>query len=199
MTVIRLERAKTAGALLVAALVATTWAERARSADLVELFGLPTLDSLKVTVDRPLFVRGRRPPAVAPEIVEAEPVVVPSEDAPAELTGIVVSPERTYALLTRVGNQETELVRQGQVIDDWSVEEIGSRHVILRRGASRMRLELFDQKDKESSSRRGGDGGRPAFRSSQGRAGARTGQRSQAQRRPANRRPSPTRSRQDDD
>lgn len=199
MTTTKATRAQ-AAAGCVAALVLLATPQPGRTSALVEALGLPTLQSLTATVERPLFMRSRRPPAEAPEVEEEEkPVAVAKEEAPGELTGIVIGPERTYALLTRRENQETELLRQGQTIDQWNVEEIGPRHVVLRRGAGQIRLELFDEKEQKSSGRRRPADGRTNFRGRPSQANQRRASTKQTQRRPQPRRPARSRSGDDDD
>jgi len=199
MTTMKPTRAQTAAGC-VAALVLLASPQPGRTSPLVETLGLPSLESLTATVERPLFMRSRRPPAeAAPEPEEEEkPVVVAKEEAPGELTGIVMGPERTYALLTRRESQETELLRQGQTIDQWNVEEIGPRHVLLRRGAGQIRLELFDEKEQKPSSRRPADA-RTNFRGRPSQANQRKASTRQAQRRPQPRRPTRPRANDDDD
>jgi general secretion pathway protein N len=117
-----------------------------------EIPELPPLAELKATRERPLFVRSRRPPPVAPKVVQKEETaeVVPSEEAPAELIGIVVGPERTYAILKDHTTKEVQHLQKGEKIDDWSLDEIETRHIVLRRGNSKIHVELFDQKEAEA-------------------------------------------------
>jgi general secretion pathway protein N len=109
---------------------------------------LPALDDLGDTIERPLFMRTRRPPKppVAP-VVEAAPVKVPTEESPADLTGIVNGPDLHYAILTNRATKEVHHVRKGEKIEEWSLQEIGPRYVVLRRGPGSLRLELFEEKE----------------------------------------------------
>jgi hypothetical protein len=120
---------------------------------------LPALDDLSATVERPLFVRSRRPPEEAPPppAEKPAPVEVAKEEAPAELTGIVNGPERTYAILRNVATKEIMHLRKGETIEDWSVQEIGLRYVVLRRGDGSLRLELFAEKDPDASGKLASD------------------------------------------
>lgn len=124
-----------------------------------ELPELPALEDLSATVERPLFVRSRRPPevAAAPEPEEAPPKEVAKEESPAELTGIVNGPDRTYAILKSLATQEVVHVRKGETIEDWSVQEIGLRYVVLRRGAGSLRLELFAEKEPDAAGKLASD------------------------------------------
>jgi general secretion pathway protein N len=124
-----------------------------------EIPELPPLEDLSATTERPLFVRSRRPPEAAPPAPaeEAAPVEVAKEEAPAELTGIVNGPDRTYAILRSVATKEVVHLRKGETIDDWSVQEIGVRYVVLRRGAGSLRLELFAEKEPDAAGRLASD------------------------------------------
>jgi len=109
---------------------------------------LPAVDDLSETIERPLFMKTRRPPEapVAPA-VEAAPVKVAKEEAPADLTGIVNGPDLHYAILTNRATKEVLHLRKGEKIEEWSLQEIGPRYVVLRRGPGSLRLELFEEKE----------------------------------------------------
>lgn len=109
---------------------------------------LPAVEDLSETLERPLFMKTRRPPEapVAPA-VEAAPVKVAKEEAPADLTGIVNGPDLHYAILTNRATKEVVHVRKGEKIEEWSLQEIGPRYVVLRRGPGSLRLELFEEKE----------------------------------------------------
>jgi len=146
-------------ACLIGALAGTAVAQEPAKQSAGEIPELPPIEDLNTTVERPLFMPSRRPPkAPAPVIAAAAPVTVASEDAPADLTGIVSGPDRTYAILTSRATKEIHHLRTGEKIDDWSVQEIGPRYVVLRRGPGSLRLELFEEK--EPGSKADGDGSR---------------------------------------
>ncbi|MPZ56881.1 MAG: hypothetical protein GEU91_10380 [Rhizobiales bacterium] len=108
---------------------------------------LPSIEDLSATIERPLFIRSRRPPAAAPELVQTDTVTVPSEEAPADLTGIVNGPDKTYAILTSRATKETHHLQTGETIENWNIQEIGPHHIVLRRGTGSLRLELFQEKE----------------------------------------------------
>ena len=64
-------------------------------------------------------------------------------DCPFELTGVVLGSETAIAILRNRDTQETVQLRQGEALDAWSLEEIASRHVVLRQEDRQVRLELF--------------------------------------------------------
>jgi len=135
-------------AALIAAAAATAAAQQPLAPVTGEIPELPPIEDLSVTVDRPLFMRSRRPPepAAPAPVVAATPEKIPVEESPADLTGIVSGPDRTYAILTSHATKEVFHLRKGEKIEDWSVDEIGPRYVVLRRGSGSLRLELFDDK-----------------------------------------------------
>jgi hypothetical protein len=133
---------------LLTALAGMAVAQEPPKQSVAEIPALPTIEDLSDTVERPLFMRTRRPPKapVAP-VVEAAPVKVPTEESPADLTGIVNGPDLHYAILTNRATKEVQHVRKGEKIEDWSLQEIGPRYVVLRRGPGHLRLELFEEKE----------------------------------------------------
>lgn len=144
-------------ASLTAALAGTAWAQAPAPKPAAPLLTvvpeLPPLANLHATRERPLFVRTRRPPAVVEKAAEPETAeqVVTSDEAPADLIGIVVGPERTYAILKDHENKEVQHLQKGEKIEDWSLDEIAPRYIVLRRGATKMHVELFDQKEADAS------------------------------------------------
>jgi general secretion pathway protein N len=145
-------------AALGVAVAGTAWAQPQRRQEPVapvqaEVPELPPLATLSATRERPLFVRSRRPPAAPPKVAqkEADPEVVASEEAPAELIGIVIGPERTYAILKDRATKEVQHLQKGEKIDDWSLDEIEARHIVLSHGATKIHVELFDQKEADAS------------------------------------------------
>jgi general secretion pathway protein N len=111
----------------------------------VRSFALPPLEALQATRERPLFAPKRRPDDVAapPEapVVEESP-----ESVSFELTGVVMGGALAIAILRNRDTGETQQLRQGDMLADWSVEEIGARHVVLRQEDRQVRLELFPEK-----------------------------------------------------
>jgi hypothetical protein len=73
---------------------------------------VPAIEDLSETLERPLFMKTRRPPeAPVSPVVEAAPVKVPTEEAPANLTGIVNGPDLHYAILTNRATKEVVHLR----------------------------------------------------------------------------------------
>jgi len=91
-------------------------------------FTLPPLASFSEVVERPLFFEKRRP--IEPPPTEAAPVEV----GDFLITGIVISDTDRHVLVRVNKNSQTKRVREGETISDWSVEQIHSDRVVLRRG-----------------------------------------------------------------
>lgn len=110
--------------------------------------GLPTLDALTETRQRPLFVVGRRgPAAVAAPIVEETPEIEPEETpaAPAELqlvlNGVVAGPGLGLAILSDPGGT-THRMKIGDEHDGWKLIEVDRVTARFGRGDERAELKL---------------------------------------------------------
>lgn len=79
-------------------------------------------DSLKSSVERPLFEPSRRPPAVAAPLLAAPPP--PRVEAPPmlRLIGVVEGEGSLSAIVQRLDGNRTETLRSGDRVDGWSVE-----------------------------------------------------------------------------
>ena len=105
---------------------------------------LATLDlkSLRDTIERPLFERGRRPRDV---MVRSPPAVMAPRVNPNEFTllGVLASKQRSIAVLRRNSSGQSIKIEPGQIIDSWRVERIEERHVVLKHETTEIVLELF--------------------------------------------------------
>jgi type II secretory pathway component PulC len=108
----------------------------------VRSFALPPLEELTATRERPLFSPSRRPDVEAPG-PEAGPVEESPDSLPFELTGVVMGTDMAIAILRNRDTQETVQLRRGETLEDWSLEEVAPRHVVLRQEDRQVRLELF--------------------------------------------------------
>ncbi|MEA2984236.1 MAG: ral secretion pathway protein [Alphaproteobacteria bacterium] len=109
----------------------------------VQSFALPQLEELRSTRERPLFSPRRRPDAEVAGETQTSPVEESPDSLPFELTGVVLGADVAIAILRNRDTQETVQLRQGEALDAWSLEEIASRHVVLRQEDRQVRLELF--------------------------------------------------------
>ncbi|MCP1337874.1 hypothetical protein [Futiania mangrovi] len=105
----------------------------------------PDLSQFAALEQRPPFSPDRRPPRdmppPPPPIPKSEPSVV--ERLEARLIGIMTDGDERFAILAPTRGSATEFLRRGQEIEGWTVEEIEERRVILRKGAEREEVLLF--------------------------------------------------------
>jgi general secretion pathway protein N len=106
-------------------------------------FTMPPLENLEATRERPLFSPKRRPDAEAP--AEAPVVEESPENLPFELTGVVIGSDMSIAILRNRDTQETVRLREGENLEAWSLQEVATRHVVLRQEDRQVRLELFSE------------------------------------------------------
>ena len=116
-------------------------------------FALPPLEELQATRERPLFSPRRRPDAEVARQTETAVVEENPEVLAFELTGVVIGADIAVAILRNRDTQETVHLRRGEALDAWSLEEIASRHVVLRQEDRQVRLELFLPKPEGAGTR----------------------------------------------
>jgi hypothetical protein len=95
---------------------------------------LPPLANFAATVERPLFSPSRRPAANAPA------AAAPAAESRYRLLGIVArGPKKTAFIADNVRRAEIGI---GEVLDGWTVKEIGQDRVTLASPAGEMVLKL---------------------------------------------------------
>jgi len=110
-------------------------------------YSLPPREELEATRERPLFSPSRQPDAQPePADPSESPVSEAPESLPFELTGIVMAGDVGIAIMRNRETQEAVHLRQGETLEQWSVEEIASRYVVLRSDDKELRLQLFEDK-----------------------------------------------------
>jgi hypothetical protein len=97
---------------------------------------LPPLESLRATVERPLFVATRSPARAA---VETGTDLVLGRY---RLTGVMIARERTTVLLRPIGGGKVIRLVQGQELDGWKVVSITADHIVLAGGGREQRIPL---------------------------------------------------------
>lgn len=101
---------------------------------------LPPLDSLRQTVQRPLFESLRQP--------AAKPAMAPPQDgAPLvlgryRLLGIVGSGGRRSALLAPLAGGASRLLAAGDMLEDWRITQVGEADLTLMRGSESQTVAL---------------------------------------------------------
>ncbi len=114
------------------------------------LYQLSPID-LTATVRRPLFEPSRQPTGGAapplPQTVAtpSAPAAVEADAAGYRLVGVIVSDERTTALLTVPGSTATLRLEAGDTLEGWKVAAIKLSHVTLERQGRRVELKMLRQ------------------------------------------------------
>lgn len=138
------------GLMLIVLLVANYWplpdapaqSEKEISAEEIAGYLGETRADPRVAIERPIFHINRRPPKPVPVKPKAAPVV----RKPAfllELVGVMgATSGNPTAFLLHTGNQQTHTVRSGQVVDGWTITEIGLDSVRLVKDSEQKTLDL---------------------------------------------------------
>lgn len=116
---------------------------QAHAATLDNPLAAHSLDELTATRDRPLFTRGRRPPAVA----HAAPAVAAPPPAPPPqlaLFGIVVEAGEASAVVRGAPSEKVMHVRVGDQVDGWEVSQIAERQIVLSQDDRSVTFTMFD-------------------------------------------------------
>jgi hypothetical protein len=106
--------------------------------------GLPSLEDLTATRERPLFSSTRRPPEVEPPPQAAAPITE-AASMPFELVGIVLGSDVNAAIFRNTESKEETRVAKGDKIGNWTLEEISERAIVLHGGDRRVRMRLFNE------------------------------------------------------
>jgi len=109
-----------------------------------EANGVPSLEDLAATRERPLFSSTRRPPP-PPEEPDEAPPITEAKSLNFELVGIVRSANAAYAIVRNTESKQETRVPRGERFSGWTIDEIGERSVVLSGEAKRVRLRLFDE------------------------------------------------------
>jgi len=113
-------------------------------------FSMPPLRAFSETVQRPLFVEGRRP---AEDSGQSEPQRrVNGSRGPRErlvLSAIVVQGGQRFALLHRISRNEFIRLHEGDRLGEWSVERIEPHKIELKGKAGGREMMLREFQDKE--------------------------------------------------
>lgn len=134
---------RTISLAIMAALATIAIAEAQQAGDLSNPLWSLQLESLAATRDRPLFTQGRRPPALATAQPASEnPQTAILSPPPFALIGTVVGDGEKIALVMENATQKVLRLPVGEIASGWSVADVASRSVTLKRGAEVVTLEL---------------------------------------------------------
>lgn len=103
---------------------------------------IPSLGQLSETLERPLFLASRRPPA--PEVLPAR-AAKPIESIGFDLVGVTLFDGQRIALLEPTGGGRVQRIRVGQRLEGWRLAEIGPSAVLFRQAGQSEALRLLDQ------------------------------------------------------
>lgn len=111
------------------------------SAPTAPQFELPPIENLQATRERPLFTSARRPPSIM-AARSAPPPIVESVALPFELTGIAVGDDLRIAILRNKTTNEELRLRQGDKLDEWILDQVADRYILLHGEGRRVRVWL---------------------------------------------------------
>jgi len=115
----------------------------ANSATVRPLPVMPALSHFAGIAKRPLFLPDRRPPVVVKNSTEG--VVLNAQFTRQwRLTGIVITPDQTYAVLQERKSDRSVALGIGMAMDGWVVSDIGADRVTLVSGTGELRLTLHE-------------------------------------------------------
>lgn len=114
------------------------------------LWGIP-LRALSATRERPLFTASRRPPAPVVAAVAPEPLPLPTpvavmapepERPPLSLSGTIVSPGHSIAIVLNKTTNAVTRVREGEREAGWRVSAVSPRSAVVEKDGRSVTLEL---------------------------------------------------------
>ena len=146
--------------------------ERLEATRASQPFRMPPKAQFVEFVERPPFSPSRKPPKETPESVQE--AAKPARDLRLTLVGVVISSDKSIAVLSRRGASEMQRVSRGEKIEGWLLEGVMPDRVVLSQGKEIVELELKDARSKrrpsQSSRRkrpRNQDGGAAARRTAE--------------------------------
>ena len=116
-------------------------------------FRMPPQRRFSELVERPPFTQSRRPPEASAQ-PQARQREAPRRDLKLTLIGVVLQPDRQYALVQRPGKKAAQRLSRGEKIDGWQVEGILPDRVVLSQAKEVVELKLKDAKIKRPKAKR---------------------------------------------
>ena len=106
------------------------------------------IEAYENIINRPLFNDDRKPYVYAAPVAEQKPVKTKERPMPTKpqqqlsLTAVVITPEKSLAIL-QAGNSKTlQRIKLGEMIDGWTLTEIQDQSIVLEQGGQTQTLEL---------------------------------------------------------
>lgn len=104
---------------------------------------LPPLESFRETLERPLFVRGRRPPGGGAVVAAAGGPAEPPPSAPRlSVAGIAIAGGRRAALVVVEGRPKPVSLAEGGELSGWTVTAIAPDRIRLEKGPEAFEVAL---------------------------------------------------------
>jgi hypothetical protein len=107
------------------------------------------IEAYEDIINRPLFNDDRKPYVYTEPVVQEKPPVKtrgrPTPHKPQQqlsLTAIVITPEKSLAILQAGKDKSLQRVRLGETIDGWTLDEIQDQSIVLKQGERTQTLEL---------------------------------------------------------
>lgn len=124
--------------------------------------GIMHLEDFEETINRPLFAKDRRPPAVASVAENAEER--PSEIDKLILTGIVIGPDKQLAILVNGVSRKEIRMQVGNAFQGWQLEQFESDEIVFTREGETRKLPLYKVEQSTPAPMPGIAGAREALR-----------------------------------
>ncbi len=115
-------------------------------------FRMPPQQTFSELVERPPFSQSRRPPEVK-TVSETRQARVRKE-LKFSLIGVILQPDKQYALVRQSGKKEILRLARGQKIDGWQVDSILPDRLVLSYAGDVVELELKDARIKRPTVQR---------------------------------------------
>lgn len=110
-------------------------------------FLLPPLDRYYDTVERPLFIEGRRPLEALPEEKNIASAGLAQAKLNLDLMGVIVTPEGTTALFRNAEGKYSRL-NINEEIDGWRLDELHGDRAVLEQNGTTQQVLLHKPKPK---------------------------------------------------
>lgn len=107
---------------------------------------VPPMEAFSEIMERPLFREDRRPfvPPPAPPAQEPEmpPPVEPDITTQIALRATIIIGDKRIALIQVHGNDEQQKIRQGEAFNGWTLADVQSDSISMKKGDEVRRIEL---------------------------------------------------------
>lgn len=117
------------------------------AAQAVSHLAKPDISKFSEVVERPLFMRSRRPPEASVDVSDEV------RTSAFDLVGIIVSQDKRVALLRPSTSKKVMRAVEGQHVEGWEVIEIRATEITLARGNSNEIIKITETRRKPTASK----------------------------------------------